>query len=454
MKIKARLRFWFTLLVATILLVFAGVLYWSSSTNREEEFYEELEKEAITKAKLFLEAKVRPETLHKIYKNNSEIINEVEVAVYDYDFKLLYHDAEEIDRVKETKEMITRIIDNGAVHYKQDDWQVIGMKYDFNDKEYIITATAYDEYGYTKLQNMFYTIIFLSIISLVIIYYVGGFFADKILLPIKRMNKEVNNITATNLDLRISTEQNKDELGALADTFNEMLNRLESSFDAQKQFVSNISHELRTPLAAIIAELELALAKEQNKEYYIQTITNALGDSKKIVRLSNSLLDFAKASYDPSEIVFKPVRIDEVLLDACHKLQRSKPSYKFNFIIDDSVSSEEYLNLLANPYLIEVAFTNLLENACKFSKDQQCKIVLAVSQNRLEVKFSDNGIGIAAEDIENIFKPFYRGSNQTFKEGNGIGLALTNKIVVLHKGKLHVESVVGKGTTFIIQFES
>ncbi|WP_267740640.1 sensor histidine kinase, partial [Myroides injenensis] len=94
------------------------------------------------------------------------------------------------------------------------------------------------------------------------------------------------------------------------------------------------------------------------------------------------------------------------------------------------------------------------ENACKFSKDQQCKIVLAVSQNRLEVKFSDNGIGIAAEDIENIFKPFYRGSNQTYKEGNGIGLALTNKIVVLHKGKLLVESVVGQGTTFIIQFES
>lgn len=452
MRIKTRLTLLFTLLVASILLVFASVIYWSSSKSREVEFYEELEKEAITKAKLFLEAQVKPTTLHKIYLNNSEIINEVEVAVYDYNFNLLYHDAEEIDRVKETKEMIKSIIDKGSLHYTQEDWQVIGMTYSFNDQNYIVTATAYDEYGYTKLQNLFVTIVVLVVISLLVIYFVGLFFAEKVLLPIKKMNDEVNQITATNLDLRISTEKNKDELGALANTFNEMLNRLENSFDSQKQFVSNISHELRTPLAAIIAELELALSKEQNQAYYIQTIENTLNDSQKIVRLSNSLLDFAKASYDPTEIVFKSIRVDEVILDACQKLQKMDASYKFNFVIDESVTKEEMMMVHANPYLLEVALVNLLENACKFSEQKACTIQVKYEDYHLVVQVIDKGIGIAEEDLESIFVPFYRGKNQNYKEGNGIGLPLTNKIIKLHKGTLRVDSQVGEGTTFTIQF--
>lgn len=452
MKIKARLILWFTLLVASIVFVFATVTYWSASKNRETEFFDQLGNEAITKAKLFLEAKVNSQTLHKIYQNNSEIINEVEVAVYDYDFNLLYHDSVEVDRVKETQELINTIIEQKQVKYFQGDWQVIGMLYQYNDKNYVLTAAALDQYGYAKLNKMLLSMGLMGIVSLVLIYFVGGFFAERILLPLKKMNDEVNSITATNLDLRISEDKNKDELGALADTFNEMLNRLENSFESQKQFVSNISHEIRTPLAAIIAELELALAREQDTVNYISTIQNALSDSKKLVRLSNSLLDFAKASYDPTEITFKQVRIDEIILDACQNLQKSNVSYKFNFIIADSVASEEDLNMLANPYLMEVAITNLLENACKFSMNEQCQICIAKENNSLEIRFTDSGIGISESDLEQIFKPFYRGVNKSYKEGNGIGLPLTKKIVELHKGAISVSSTVGQGTVFTILF--
>lgn len=450
MKIKGKLTLWFTLLVATILLVFVAVVYWSSSKNREVEFFEVLEKEGITKAKLFFEAEVNPSTLHKIYRFNSEVINEVEVAIYDLDFNLLYHDAEEIDRVKETKSMIDKIVSHKRVHYFQGDWQVIGMVYSYNGKDYVLTATALDEYGYVKMHNLFLTITLLTIVSLIVIYICGGLFADRVLLPIKVMNKEVNNITATNLDLRISTEKNKDELGALANNFNVMLDRLERSFDAQKQFVSNISHELRTPLAAIIAELELALVKEQKADAYVRTIENALADSKKIVRLSNSLLDFAKASYDPTEIVFKSVRMDEVVLDACQKLQKSNPTYKFNFVIDENIDSEEMVSINGNSYLLEVAIMNLLENACKFSKDQQCKISISNIENKLRIVVSDNGIGMSREDLDHIFTPFYRGENGKLIEGNGIGLSLTHKIIGLHQGVIDVQSQVNKGTTFTI----
>ncbi|WP_025124367.1 HAMP domain-containing sensor histidine kinase [Myroides odoratimimus] len=450
MRIKTRLTLLFTLLVASILLVFAVVVYWSSSKNREVEFFEELEKEAITKAKLYLETEVKSSTLHKIYRYNNEVINEVQVAVYDFDFNLLYHDAEEIDSVKETKEMIDQIASQGRVHLFQDDWQVIGIVYNSGGKDYVITAIALDQYGYTKLHNLFLTILVLSIVSLIVIFFVGSFFAERVLRPLKLMNEEINNITATNLDLRVSTEANQDELSRLGNTFNTMLDRLEQSFDSQKQFVSNISHELRTPLAAVIAELELSLSKEQDTASYIRTIENALSDAKKLVRLSNSLLDFAKASYDPTEIVFKPTRIDEVILDACQKIQRGNAGYTFSFMIDEEIDSEELVTVRANPYLLEVAIINLLENACKYSDNHHGKVSISNQNKAVVIKIADEGLGMSAEDLDGIFKPFFRGENGKHLDGNGIGLSLTKKVIDLHKGTITVTSEINKGTEFTI----
>ncbi|MEC4052312.1 HAMP domain-containing sensor histidine kinase [Myroides odoratimimus] len=450
MRIKTRLTLLFTLLVASILLVFAVVVYWSSSKNREVEFFEELEKEAITKAKLYLETEVKSSTLHKIYRYNNEVINEVQVAVYDFDFNLLYHDAEEIDSVKETKEMMDQIASQGRVHLFQDDWQVIGIVYNSGGKDYVITAIALDQYGYTKLHNLFLTILVLSIVSLIVIFFVGSFFAERVLRPLKLMNEEINNITATNLDLRVSTEANQDELSRLGNTFNTMLDRLEQSFDSQKQFVSNISHELRTPLAAVIAELELSLSKEQDTASYIRTIENALSDAKKLVRLSNSLLDFAKASYDPTEIVFKPTRIDEVILDACQKIQRGNAGYTFSFMIDEEIDSEELVTVRANPYLLEVAIINLLENACKYSDNHHGKVSISNLNKAVVIKIVDEGLGMSAEDLDGIFKPFFRGENGKHLDGNGIGLSLTKKVIDLHKGTITVTSEINKGTEFTI----
>src|SRR6218665_3789843 len=102
MKIRSKLSLLFTLLAAAILLVFAATVYFSASGSRESEFYKSLKKEGITKANLYFTAKVNPDILQAIYKNNRETISEVEVAIYDTSFQLLYHDAVDIDLVKET----------------------------------------------------------------------------------------------------------------------------------------------------------------------------------------------------------------------------------------------------------------------------------------------------------------------------------------------------------------
>lgn len=454
MKIRTRLTILFTLVTATILLAFAAVIYYTAKENREKEFYTLLKKEAVTKANLFLNASVHRKTLQDIYHNNRQILNEVEVAIYDPAFILLYHDAVDIDFVKETKQMIDEINQKGEISFYQEAWQVIGLRYAFQGENYIVTAAAIDQYGYTKLDSLFRTIVIVFIISVLFIYIAGRLFSKKAFEPVKEMTEKAANISATNLDLRLTGNSSKDELSELANTFNEMLDRLENSFDAQKHFVSNISHELRTPLAAIIAELELSANKDRSMAEYKRAIADALADAKKLARLSNSLLDFAKASYDPSEIAFKPVRVDEALLDARQQVQKVNPDYKINIHFDPEFLQDEDNNQISvngNEYLLKVAFVNLFENGCKFSNDRQSTVSISFSDKKIVLRFVDKGIGISEVDIKNVFTPFYRGENKTFVEGNGIGLSLTHKIILLHNGTLNILSKENQGTVFVVE---
>lgn len=382
MKIRTRLTLLFTLITASILLVYASIIYISAKENREKEFYASLKKEAVTKANLFLNAKVNSKTLQNIYKNNRATLNEVEVAIYNTSFELLYHDAVDIDKVKETKTMIGEIIEQKELQFYQKDWQVIGLKYNFQGKNYVITAAAYDEYGYKKLQNLLQSSIIVFIISILFLYIAGRFFSKKAFEPIVEMTNKAKKISATNLDLRLSSNESKDELSEMASTFNEMLNRLENSFDAQKHFVSNISHELRTPLSAIIAELELSKTKDRTTKEYKTAIGYALNDAKKLAKLSNSLLDFAKASYDPSEIAFKSVRIDEILLDARQQVQKSNADYNVTIHFENDFENDNQILVNGNEYLLKVAFANLFENGCKFSQNHQSRVSISFIENK------------------------------------------------------------------------
>lgn len=451
MKIRTQITLLFSLITASILLIFATIIYISAKQNRDKEFYSLLKKEAITKANLYFKAKVPSQTLQQIYHNNYKTIQEVEVAVYDKEFHLLYHDAVDIDFVKETPDMIHEIYSKGEIKFHQGDWQVIGLIYSYNNNKYIITAAAYDQYGYNELKSLLRNSCIIFIFSILFIILVGFYFSKKVFQPIKNLTTEMKKISANHLMVRLKTKPEKDELSELAITFNQMLNRLENSFETQKHFVSNISHELRTPLAAIIAELELSLHHQKTSEEYQEILKNALSDAKKITKLSNNLLDLAKASYDPSKITFKPTRIDEILIDACSQIQQVNAAYQTKLSFEDDFILYSETVLMGNEYLLKVAFINLIENGCKFSEDHLCHISISTSNSKLQLKFSDRGIGIPTEDITKIFTPFYRGKNKSFTYGNGIGLSLTKKIIELHSGTINVTSQLHQGTTLTIQ---
>ncbi|MCS6967717.1 MAG: ATP-binding protein [Cytophagales bacterium] len=452
MKIRQRLALTFTTLTTVILMLFALVAYYAASVAREKEFYNLLQKEAITKANLFFNAGIDAFTLQSIYHTNRKILNEVEVAIYDTAFQLLYHDAVDIDFVKESPEMLASIFSRKMLKFYQQRWQIIGIVYQYQGNSYAITAAAYDQHGYNKLHALQSTLILALLAVIGISYGIGWRFAGQMLAPITAMTLQARKISATHLNLRLPIGRHRDELAELAATFNQMLERLEHSFEAQKNFVSNIAHELRTPLSTLIAGLELALTTSQTQQDYQDTLQKALSDAQYLAKIITHLLDLARAEYDTTQIRFRPLRIDEILLDARQEILQRHPDYNIDISFENEPETEEQLLLEGDEYLLKTAFANLMENGCKFSHQKCCKIKLSLVEQHPVVEIMDEGIGISPEDLPHLFEPFYRGANASFAQGSGIGLSLVQKIIHLHKGTIQISSAVGKGTRFLITF--
>ncbi len=450
MKIRSKLTIRYTGVTAAIFLLLMLAIYFFSEQNRSSAFFRDLKKEAITKANLFFENRVDAETMQSIYLNNRDFINEVEVAIYDTTFHLLYHDAIDIDIVKETPDMIHQIVEKKSIEFLQGNFQAIGIIYDFQGKEYIITAAAYDAYGYDRLKSLRVMLILLSALGITILVGAGYLLARAALSPVSGIVNEVEGITASQMNKRLPVKNKKDELGELSETFNCMLERLENAFCSQKMFVSNVSHELRTPMAALIAELELATLKERSPEEYKSAIRNALQDSRKIVRLITGLLNLAKADYLPEQIKMEQVRLDELLLDAREVVLKANPDYSVMLIFEQEADDDSVLTVSGNSYLLKTAFVNLIENNCKFSFNKTSSVRISFKDEISVASFSDTGVGMSEEDLEKVFVPFYRGDNQSEVPGYGIGMTLTHKIIALHQGSIQVESVKGKGTTYIV----
>jgi signal transduction histidine kinase len=451
MKIRLKLTLLFTALFAALLLVFALAIYFSNARDREDQYYKRLRQQAIIKADLLLGAKVQPSVLQLIYKNSLSSLPQEEVAVYDTAFHLLYHDAVYIDRVKETRGMIDTIVQQREIHFYVNDLQAIGFLYLYNGKPYVITAAAKDLDGLGRLRDLRIALIVGFLIAILLTLLAGTLFSRQALQPVSRIVDKVEEITASHLDLRITEGTGKDEIAELARTFNRMLDRLENSFDAQKQFVSHIAHELRTPMAAIIGELEITVGKGRNAAEYEQMSQLILKDAGRIVRLSDGLLDLARASYDQTEIAFKDIRLDELLLDTRSAVLKANPDYGVHIIFEREIEDDRFLSVKGNAYLLNVAFRNLIENGCKFSSDHEASVAISFDKVNTILRFADNGIGIASDDLAHIFTPFYRGANKGYAEGHGIGLPLTSRIVQLHGGEIEVHSRVGEGTAFLVE---
>jgi signal transduction histidine kinase len=450
MEIRKKLTYQFAAIVAVILFVSSLSIYFSFSQSRKEEFYGRLESKSKLIAQMLIEIEeIDTDLLHKIEKNNPLSLPNEKIIIYDYLNNKIYS-SDEDNMLKIPDTYLNRVRLEKKLRYTQESYEILGAFYTGEYDRIVVFAAATDIFGFNKLRQLRLILFIVFITSLIIVYFAGRIFAARALKPVTNIIAEVNDIGISNIDARISEGNDTDELARLAQTFNGMLDRLETAFQTQKSFIANASHELRTPLTVITGQLEVVQMKARSNDEYLETITSVLGDIKNLNHLSNRLLLLAQASSDLTDVSFIPVRVDDTLWNARADILKRHKDYIINTSFGESITDANTLVVMANDLLLKTAISNLMDNACKYSSDHRCEVKMDVHSNFLNIHFKDSGIGIPAEDIMLIYEPFYRARNSTGIKGHGIGLSLVDKIVSQHNGSVQVFSEVNQGSEFIV----
>jgi signal transduction histidine kinase len=447
MKIRQKLTLQFFMLASVILLLFSLTVYIASATYRRDDFYQRLESRAISTARLLIEVdEIDTDLLTKIEEDNPVSLPDEKIIIFNYKNEIVYS-TDTRNVILYDDDLLTRIRTSGKMRTTSGRYELMGILFPEEFNRFVVLSAARDIYGYDKLKNLRAVLLLSTGIFLLLFYPAGWLFAARSLSPISRVVERVEEISIASLDLRVDEGNGKDELAHLAHTFNRMLTRLEAAFEVQKDFISNASHELRTPLTAVTGQLEVLLMKERPEEEYQETTMAVLEDIRKLNRLLDRLLLMAHASSEGAKAGFSKVRIDETLWQARENILRHEREYAVTIAIDETISDIEKLTIRGDEQLLLSAVTNIMENGCKYSPDKSVMVYLSHDSHNVLVSFADNGPGIAGDEIERIFEPFYRSKLTSSVRGHGIGLSLAKKIIEIHQGEISVTSNPGEGTT-------
>lgn len=418
----------------------------------ETDFYKVLNDRAFTTAYIFLEEDEFPPNLYKTVKERYLRTLTSEVS--------LFFDSENnpaflglSDEVSYSNELINHIRDQEYYEFKDGDRRAVGIYYRDNQGDFVIIVSAIDVNGRNHLNNLFWTLLLGFMLSVIVLFLVGRLFATQALKPISRVVNQVNNISVSNLDVRLDEGNKVDEIAELSATFNKMLDRFEESFNVQQRFVANASHELRTPLTSMIGEIEVALEKERSPKDYVEVLNSIHQDALTLHELTTGLLNLAEAESEKIYEMLQPIRVDEVVIEAVMLIEKQYPkaTIKVNYLIEN-VEEDDFV-IPANRALLFNTFANILDNALKYSPDNQTvELAIDASDTKIEFTIKDFGIGIAENDISNIYDPFYRSSDATLFKGFGIGLSLVKRVLSIVNGEIQISSMPGEGTTVTVYF--
>jgi two-component system sensor histidine kinase ArlS len=450
MRIRTKLTIIYTAITALLLICLNLYIYYSASNYIRKIFYTELKQRALLTAQVYLEQDEMEANLFKQIKNKFlQTLPNEETGIYDKNNSPAFIDSPSTPFF--SYQIINHVRHEKYLEFEDRDRQIVGIFYPDNQGDFVIIVSAINKNGITRLYFLKDVLIFGFVFCLIIIFILGRFFSKQALSPMSNIIKNVNKISASNLHLRIDEGKGKDEISELAITFNNMLTRLETVFESQKTFIQNASHELRTPLTSIIIQTEVVLSKERSIEEYKENLKSNLLEAEKLSQLTTNLLNLAKSYFDDAKLNLENIYIDDLILEVRKEIESQADSriIKVEYIIP--LSSKD-LVISGNRQLLRIAFFNIVENACKFSANDEVRITLDCSDKKIKIAIIDKGIGIPINEAEKIFEPFYRASNARNYLGSGVGLSLTKKIMELHSGKISVSDNPTGGVLFEIIF--
>ena len=277
------------------------------------------------------------------------------------------------------------------------------------------------------------------------------FMARRALKPISRIIDTAREIgQGQELSKRIPVLKIKDELGQLALTFNEMMNRLENSFAQMRQFSSDASHELRTPLTVLKGQNELILSKQRKPEEYQEVISSNLEEINYMSKVLEDLFVLSKSDENQVNLDYKPVDLRALVEEVCKHAEILAEEKNIKIII----AFLEPIEIKGDEVRLRQMVWNVLQNGIKYTQQGgELKISLQNEGDFALLTIQDTGIGIPEEDLPLIFNRFYRVDKARTRDegGSGLGLSICRQIAEAHKGKIEVESKLGVGTRFKIR---
>lgn len=422
-----------------LILLVSTIVYISVSRHLEKDFNQLLELRAQSIAGWNID--------HQ--KTNSPG-NSAEKLLHERDY---YFSASEnintiADSVGVNGNFIKSILKNKTAHYSKDGIKYIGLlhKSQNNSQSYIVIAGAENYLEGNLNVFLFQLLLYTFIISLLLALFFSFVLSRYLFKPIIKITERVKQISSENLHLRLPTKIVNDEVNELADTFNQMLNRIETAFEIQNNFVSNASHELRTPLTTIIGEADLALAKKRTNEEYRETITVILEEAENLDSKTRALLALAQTGFNGTVQKEDILRIDQLVWDTKEIVEKLDKRHSITVNVSLLPENPKKLKVKGNYQLLQLALSNIITNASKYSNYQEVVVSIGASDRVVYLLINDSGIGIPTEELKFIYDPFFRASNTKSYEGFGIGLPLTKNIIELHRGEILVKSIVEQGT--------
>lgn len=437
MKIRHKiLTYISTAVIPAIALAFVFI-YVMFYEYREEEFQQQQFKKIKTTVRQIEQFKDQSAELsHLLDQQDIHDFYDEKLHIFDADKNEIFASLDDLI-IEDINTILAQLSPNKTwIETKENDYDLIGVYIERQDNVYYGISKAYDEYGHTKLDFLRNVLIATFLLISLVIVLVSIYIARMISRPITELES-----TIINYDLNeefyepISLKTSTSELNNLTDRFNDLLQHTQEAFKFQKHTTNHISHQLKTPIAVLVTELERIEAKVEESEVQ-EEVKQLKIQAKSLGNIINVLLEISKI--EVGQTIDKQLkRVDELIFDCISELNIIYPNFNFevNYYPDDM--EEEDLQINFNATLLKQAFINLLTNSVTYSTKDNAEVVFyAKSKDHLQLRFINTGKSINEEEEKFLFRHFFRGENSSGKEGYGLGLILTKRILNIHEAEI------------------
>jgi len=445
--IGARLTAWYFGILAVVLSLFSLTAYFAMRNSIYRTVDDELRARMEGVRRLIdRTARYEPEDLRRELRQHSELAGNTLLQVADQQGNWLYRspstDRYEIPKLRGTSAVPSTLALNNVP------LRVLSAEIQVGDQSYFAQAAVPLDDFYSAL-HLFATLLLVSVPILLLSAAASGYWMSRrALAPVDQITLTARSISVQNLSSRLIVPQTGDELQRLSETLNSMLERLEAAFKKIIQFTADASHELRTPVAVMRTRTELSLRKPRSAEEYREALAQVHSELEKTSELVEKLMLLARADYGVEALQLSTEDLRQIVRDVCGQGKALSEAKEIEF--QDQMSRQPVW-VKADAHALRRLFLILIDNAIKYTPKGGRVDVVVRQENGFAIgEVRDTGIGIAPEDLPNVFERFYRADKARSRESGGVGLGLSigRWIAEAHEGTIEVQSSLGGGSIF------